>query len=74
MKTHNVTYSSQLIVYLDLELVKNHFYCYFRIERETIWFNGQMTGNEPYRVQIQSMFRRIYVSIYRYDLIQRDIL
>ena len=25
VKTHNITYSSQLIVYLDLELVENHF-------------------------------------------------
>ena len=38
VKTHNITYSSQLIVYLDLELVENHFFCYFGIDPETIRF------------------------------------
>ena len=33
-----------------------------------------LTGNKLYRSQVQSMYRRIYIRIYRYDLIQRDIL
>ena len=75
VKTHNITYSSQLIVYLDLELVENHFLLFWNWPRNDLVQNGQnVTGNKLYRSQVQSTYRRIYIRIYRNDLIQRDIL
>ena len=46
VKTHNITYSSQLIVYLDLELVKNH--CFVILELNQKRFGSKQSNDRKW--------------------------